>query len=120
MGRRVLIVDDHPSFRGFAAKLLQVGGFEIVGEADDGSSGLAAARRLKPELVLVDVLLPDISGFAVAEALAGDSYRPLVVLVSSRRASDLGASLDESPADGFITKSDLTAETLAAVVDGAP
>jgi DNA-binding NarL/FixJ family response regulator len=116
--RRVLIVDDHPSFRRFARRLLDAGGFRLIGEVDDGASALAAVRRLQPELVLLDVLLPDMSGFAVAEALAADSVSPRVVLVSSRSASDLSAALDESAADGFIVKSELPAEALAAVVDG--
>jgi DNA-binding NarL/FixJ family response regulator len=119
MGRRVLIVDDHPSFRRFATRLLEVAGFRVVGEAEDGASALAAARRLRPELVLLDVLLPDMSGFAVAKALATDSARPLVVLVSSRSASELSSALEESPAAGFITKSELSAEAFAALADGA-
>src|SRR5262245_57982832 len=110
MGRRVLIVDDHPSFRRLATKLLERGGFYVVGVAEDGASALATARRLKPELVLLDVLLPDMSGFAVAEALAVDSCRPRVVLVSSRSAAELGPALEESPAAGFLAKSELTAE----------
>jgi len=68
----------------------------------------------------LDVLLPDVSGLAVAEALSGDSHRPIVVLVSSRRASELGPALAESPAAGFVTKSELTAKALAAIADGAP
>jgi DNA-binding NarL/FixJ family response regulator len=115
---RVLVVDDHPSFRRFATKLLQAGGFDVVGEAQDGRAALAKARRLRPDLVLLDVLLPDMSGFAVAEALAADSSRPLVVLVSSRSRSELAAALGESPVDGFIAKKDLSAQALAAVVDG--
>jgi len=120
MRRRVLIVDDHPSFRRFATKLLKAGGFQVVGEAENGSSALAAARRLRPELVLLDVLLPDMSGFAVAEALATDPAPPLVVLVSSRSVSELDAGLERSPACGFIAKSELTAATLAALVNGTP
>jgi DNA-binding NarL/FixJ family response regulator len=119
MCRRVLVVDDHPSFRRFATKLLQAGGFEVVGEAEDGASALAAARRLQPELVLLDVLLPDVSGFMVAEALAGDSHHLSVVLVSSRSAADLGSALDESAVAGFLTKSELTVDALAAIADGA-
>jgi hypothetical protein len=60
------------------------------------------------------------SGLAVAEALAGDSHHPTVVLVSSRTESELGLALEESPAAGFLTKSELTAEALAAFADGAP
>lgn len=120
MRRRVLIVDDHPSFRRFATRLLERSGFCVVGEAEDGASALAASHRLRPELVLLDVLLPDMSGFAVAEVLAGDSHHPRVVLVSSRSASELGPALEESPAAGFLTKSELTADALAAIADGAP
>src|SRR5437868_6781313 len=106
MGRQVLIVDDHPSFRRFATKLLQAGGFEVVGEAADGSSALELARRLGPELVLLEVLLPDMTGFAVADALGRDASSPLVVLVSSRSASELAAGLERSSARGFIAKSE--------------
>jgi DNA-binding NarL/FixJ family response regulator len=120
MGPRVLIVDDHPSFRRFATRLLDAGGFRVVGEAEDGASALAAARRLRPELVLLDVLLPDMSGFAVAKALSAGPSLPLVVLVSSRSASELGSALDESPVAGFVSKSELTVEALAALADGCP
>jgi DNA-binding NarL/FixJ family response regulator len=120
MRPRVLVVDDHPSFRRFATRLLQAGGFDVVGEAQDGRAALAKARRLRPDLVLLDVLLPDMSGFAVAEALAAHSYCQRVVLVSSRSASELGPALEESPAAGFLTKSELTTEALAAIADGAP
>jgi two-component system nitrate/nitrite response regulator NarL len=120
MCRRVLVVDDHPSFRRFATKLLQTGGFEVVGEAEDGRAALAEARRLRPDLLLLDVLLPDMSGFAVAEALDDGSGQPLVVFVSSRSAGELAAGLERSSARGFIAKSELTAEALAAFADGAP
>ena len=117
MGRRVLIVDDHPSFRRFARRLLQAGGFDVVGEAADGSSAVAEARRLRPELVLLDVLLPDMSGFSVAEALAGKPGGPQVVLVSSRSESELGPALAASPARGFVPKSELTAAAVSALVE---
>ncbi len=64
----VLIVDDHPSFRATARLLLESEGFEVVGEAADGTAGLLAARELEPDLVLLDVQLPDIDGFEVAVA----------------------------------------------------
>src|SRR3954466_16344543 len=66
MPRTVLIVDDHPSFRSTARALLEAEGFEVVGEAEDGASGLAAAAELRPDLILLDVQLPDIDGFEVA------------------------------------------------------
>ncbi len=104
----VLIVDDHAGFRGFARRLLEAGGFTVVGEAGDGASALAAVEALRPELVLLDVVLPDTDGFAVAEQLAENGDGPVVVLTSSREAADFGGRLERSPARGFIHKDDLS------------
>ena len=116
MGPRVLIVDDHPSFRRLATKVLEAGGFDVVGEAGDGKRALALARRLRPQVVLLDVLLPDMSGFEVAEALVDDSRGPDVVLVSSRSSSELFDGIERSPVRGFITKSELTAAGVTALL----
>ena len=85
----VLIVDDHPSFRASARILLEAEGFDVVGEAEDGMSALEAVKRLRPDVVLLDVALPDIDGFDVAARLAGHGG-PAVVLVSSRDPADFG------------------------------
>lgn len=113
MGPTVLIVNDHADFRAFARALLEADGFEVVGEAGDGVSGLTAARALKPALVLLDVQLPDIDGFAVCEQLAGGAGPPAVVLTSSREAASYRRRLGESRARGFITKADLSGPALA-------
>lgn len=115
----VLIVDDHPSFRRFASRLLQAAGFDVVDEAGDGASALAAVARHRPDVVLLDVLLPDTTGFEVADTLAAETGGPLVVLTSSRSAADLNGALARSSVRGFITKSDLTAAAFAALVGGA-
>ena len=112
----VLIVDDHPGFRSAARALLEADGFEVVGEAADGESGLAAAARLRPGLVLLDIQLPDLDGFAVAERLASSQSPPAVVLVSSRDSSAYRRRLADSPACGFLTKSDLSGAAVAALV----
>lgn len=119
MAATVLVVDDHPSFRRFARRLLETAGFAVVDEARDGASALAAVRELRPDVVLLDVLLPDTSGFELAEALCVDPAPPVVVLTSSRSAEDFDGSLARSSARGFIAKRDLTAATFAALVDGA-
>jgi CheY-like chemotaxis protein len=119
MAATVLVVDDHPSFRRFARRLLEAAGFEVVEEAGDGASALAAARELRPDVVLLDVLLPDTTGFELAEALSADPAGPVVVLTSSRSAGDFAVSLARSSARGFIAKRDLTAAAFTALVDGA-
>ena len=114
--RRVLVVDDHPSFRRCARELLTAEGFEVVGEAEDGASGLEAAARLRPAVVLLDVQLPDLDGFAVAERLTAESDAPRVVLVSSRDASSYRRRLDGTRARGFIPKAELSGAALSALV----
>ncbi len=119
MTTTVLVVDDHPSFRGFARRLLEAAGFAVVDEAADGASAVAAVHRLRPDVVLLDVLLPDTTGFEVAETLAAEASGPVVVLTSSRSASDFGASLEHSSVRGFIAKRDLSGAAFAALLDGA-
>lgn len=102
----ILVVDDHPSFRRCARALLEADGFDVVGEAEDGAGALSAIGELHPEVVLLDVQLPDMDGFAVLERLGTD--RPQVVLVSSREASDYNGLIRASGARGFIAKAELT------------
>lgn len=119
MQTTVLIVDDHPSFRRFARKLLESADYSVVGDAEDGTSAIAAVLALRPDVVLLDVMLPDKTGFEVARELADGPERPLVVLTSSRSASDLGALVRTEHARGFISKRDLTVAALAALVSEA-
>ena len=114
-GVHVLIVDDHPSFRANARALLEAEGFEVVGEAEDGASALRAVHELSPELVLLDVQLPDLDGFEVARRLTEDGG-PAVVLVSSRDGSDFGPLVERSGARGFIPKAELSGAALSALL----
>jgi two-component system response regulator EvgA len=112
-GRRVLIVDDHPSFRSCVRALLMSEGFVVVGEAEDGESALALTAELSPDLVLLDIQLPDISGFEVVSRLHEKNPELEVVLISSRDQNAYGSSLGASGALGFITKGELSGPALA-------
>jgi DNA-binding NarL/FixJ family response regulator len=112
----VLIVDDHPSFRASARALLEAEGFDVVGEAEDGASAVSKAEALKPDVVLLDVQLPDIDGFEVSHRLTATGRGPSVVLVSSRDGSDFGTLVERSGARGFVAKGELTGATIAELI----
>ena len=118
MATTVLIVDDHPSFRATARVLLESEGYEVVGEAQDGESALLAAAELRPEVVVLDVQLPDLDGFEVARRLLGraNGSGPAIVLTSSRDGSDFGPLVEGCGACGFIAKAELSGTALAAAL----
>lgn len=109
---RVLIVDDHPPFRALAKEMLELATFRVVGEAGDAGVALDLAAELKPDLVLLDIGLPDLDGFEVARRLAALSPAPKVVLISSRDRSAYRTRLSTSSVQGFVPKGDLSAATV--------
>lgn len=113
MATSVLIVDDHPSFRAGVRMLLECEGYDVVGEAGDGASALAATSTLAPDLVLLDIQLPDMTGFDVAARVAAAPHAPAVILTSSRDWSDFDDLVDGCGARGFVAKDDLSGEALA-------
>jgi DNA-binding NarL/FixJ family response regulator len=112
----VLIVDDHPSFRASARELLEAEGYEVVGEAESGAAALQAVKELQPDLVLLDVQLPDMDGFQVAEQLRALADPPAVVLTSSRDSADYGSCIQICGATGFVPKADLSGAAIAALL----
>ena len=116
MVKTFLVVDDHPTFRKTARVLLESEGFEVVGEAADGASAIEAAASLRPDVVLLDVILPDIDGFEVAAALASNGTPPTIVLTSSHDPRDFGTLIEESGALGFISKAELSPAKLRALL----
>lgn len=113
----VLIVDDHDAFRASASALLEAEGFDVIGEAPDGATALSEVERLRPDLVLLDVRLPDLDGFTVAERLATTGEPPAVVLISSREAAVYGGRVERAPARGFIAKRELSGAKLATLLE---
>jgi DNA-binding NarL/FixJ family response regulator len=112
----VLIVDDHATFRASARLLLECEGFEVVGEAEDGGSAIAQTTALAPDVVLLDVQLPDIDGFEVASRVTETDGAPAVILTSSRDGSDFGPLIKASGARGFVPKADLSGDNLRALL----
>jgi len=116
MRRTVLIVDDHAGFRANARAVLESEGFEVVGEAANGAEALAAVADRNPDVVLLDVQLPDADGFDLAARLTANGSRVNVVLVSSRDYSDFAYLIEGSGARGFVPKAELSGARVAALV----
>jgi DNA-binding NarL/FixJ family response regulator len=116
MPTTILIVDDHPSFRASARRILEDAGYDVIGEAGDGRGGLDAARSLRPAVVLLDVQLPDLDGFDVAAQLMTDIDPPAIVMTSSRDGSDFADLVTRTGARGFVAKGELSGEALAALL----
>jgi DNA-binding NarL/FixJ family response regulator len=117
MRRTVLIADDHPSFRASARAILEAEGFAVIGEAADGAATLASAASLHPDVVILDVQLPDMTGFEVCKALLRtNGAAPAIVLVSSRDAGDYGPLIAESGARGFVPKAELSGAAVSSLL----
>ena len=113
----VVIVDDHPSFRASARAILEASEFEIVAEASDGATALAAVAAHWPDVILLDVQLPDMTGFEICELIGqANGDEPAIVLTSSRDVVDYGELVESSCARGFLPKAELSAEALSALI----
>ncbi|TML96013.1 MAG: response regulator [Actinobacteria bacterium] len=114
MARSILIVDDYATFRASARSLLEAEGFDVVGEAENGVTALRLAKELEPEIVLLDVQLPDFDGFEVAERLRELESAPVVILTSSR--DDYRSLVGSSSARAFLRKDELSGAALTAAL----
>jgi len=114
--RTILVVGDHAGFRTYATAFLAACGFRVVGEAADGRAALEASSQLRPDVILLDIQLPDIDGFEVARQVLAEPDRPTIILTSTRDAQDYGRRIEESGAAGFVTKARLTAVALREIL----
>jgi DNA-binding NarL/FixJ family response regulator len=121
---RVLVVDDHPAARALLAAAMAEDGADVVGEADTAAGALDAATALLPDVVVLDVQLPDGDGITVSGRLACLPRPPAVVLVSGREAATYGARLRSAPVAGFLTKARFSGAAVRRLLDrsreGAP
>jgi CheY-like chemotaxis protein len=112
----VLIVDDNARFRVRARRWLESDGYTVIADAVDGAAALEAVERYGPDVVLLDIQLPDVSGLAVAERLAAGPDPPAVVLTSTHDASDFGERVVRCGACGFLPKAEFSGKALSALL----
>ena len=113
MPLRCLIVDDNALFLEAASELLEREGVRVVGTASSIADALGQARQLRPDIILVDIVLDPESGFDLARQLAEtESAGATVILISTHAEADFADLIDEAPAAGFVPKSQLSARTI--------
>lgn len=114
---RCLIVDDNAAFLDAAAALLEREGVTVVGVASASADALAQAQELRPDVVLLDIMLGHESGFDVARRLADtDSADIAVILISTHAEADFADLIEEAPVAGFMPKSELSASAIRRVL----
>lgn len=116
MRRTVLVIDDNRAFREAVRQLLKRGGFAVIAEAENGYDGIQQAAAHRPDIAVVDVQLPDIDGFEVAEQIGGLNLSIQVILTSSLDGADFGALVTESLAAGFVPKAELSSSAIEALL----
>ena len=123
MQPRVLLVDDHALFRDGIASLLRVGGLEVVGQAGSGEKAIVCARELHPDLVLMDLTMPGISGLDATRAIKTEMPEiKVVILTVSDDENDLFEAI-KNGADGYVLKNtpgDDFSEMITRLFQGEP
>jgi DNA-binding NarL/FixJ family response regulator len=119
MPLRCLIVDDSDAFLETASLLLEREGLAVVGAASSIAEALQQARALRPDVVLVDIGLGSESGFTLARLLARDDQEAGVILISAGAEADYVELIAESPAAGFLAKSELSASRIGQILGRA-
>lgn len=114
----LVLVDDHAGFRQAVRAMLTAAGWQVIGESSTGAAAPEMVMRLSPDLVLVDVVLPDTDGFAVAEDLAAAHCRSAVVLISGHDRSDFEGRVRAAPVRGFLAKEMISGQALARLLGG--
>jgi DNA-binding NarL/FixJ family response regulator len=120
MALSVLIVDDNSLFLDAARGLLEREGMRVVGVASTSAEALRHAEKLRPEVVLVDIMLGAESGFELARRLveSDGGGAAAVILISTHSEVDFAELIAESAAAGFLAKSELSADGIHRIVNG--
>ena len=119
MTLRVVVVDDDRRFREVACRALTAEGIDVVAEADDSDSAMAAVERCRPDAVLLDIGLPGVDGLAVARRLLAADSDSIVILISTHDVEH-GRRVAEGVATGYLPKDQLSLEAILELVAPAP
>jgi DNA-binding NarL/FixJ family response regulator len=115
---RILIADDHPLFRDGLRSLLQAQGHEVVGEAHNGREAVDLARKLRPDLVLMDVSMPELDGIGATRLITAEMADVKVVILTASDQDETLFDAIKAGAEGYLQKN-LEADDFFALLDCA-
>jgi len=104
MKNRILIADDAKFMRKLLAKILEEGGYEVVGEAETGSEAIALYKKIKPDLVTMDLVMPDMSGIDAIKEIISSDPKARIVVVSAMDQQSLVSEAMSAGAKDFVVK----------------
>ncbi|HEY0801908.1 MAG TPA: response regulator transcription factor [Steroidobacteraceae bacterium] len=119
---RILIADDHELFRrGVAAELTQVSGWTVVAEATNGRDAVALAAELKPDIVVLDLTMPELNGLEAARRIVSAEPSARIIILTAHESEQLVREVLSAGAQGYVLKSDagrILVTALQALLDG--
>lgn len=117
---RCLLVDDNEAFAEVARRVLDPAGVEVAGTASNSADAVLRVGEVRPDVVLIDIMLGDENGFDLARRLAELDFAGLpVIMISSGTEDDYSDMMDDSLALGFLTKAELSADGIRRLLDKA-
>jgi CheY-like chemotaxis protein len=117
---RILVVEDDPSFRRLVVRVLRSWGHDVAGEAGTAAEALVLAQEAAADVVLVDIGLPDMDGFALTQELLARPDAPRVVLISTDADPANHQAARRAGAEAFVPKDQLVSATLRSLVSDQP
>lgn len=121
---RIMIADDHELFRrGVAAELVKVPGWSVVAEAINGKDAVALAAELKPDIVVLDLTMPELNGLEAARRIIAAEPKARILILTAHESEQLVREVLSAGAQGYVLKSDAgrtLVEALQALLDGRP
>jgi DNA-binding response OmpR family regulator len=116
MGKKILIIDDHSDIREMYEFALKAHGYNVY-SAENGITGVQSALEFKPDLILLDIMMPEMDGFTVLSTLQNSKETPTIIIISNLDGKEYIKKALDSGASKYMLKSEYTPDEVVAEID---